>query len=63
MARRGQITVECDAKDCQAEQHFDADDLADEGLRLAKYAQGWRWWNGHDICPQCEEAREAERAR
>jgi hypothetical protein len=55
MSRRGEIVVECDTKGCQAERRFNADEIADIGLRAAKYAEGWRWYNNHDICPQCEE--------
>lgn len=62
MSRRGEITVECDCKGCHAEERFTAEQLQDEGLRAAKYAHGWRWFNGKDICPDCDEERKANAA-
>jgi hypothetical protein len=60
MSRRGEITVECDVKGCEAEQHFTVEQLEGKSLCQAKYASGWRWWNFHDVCPQCEEKRNEE---
>jgi hypothetical protein len=58
MAQWGEITVECDCKGCEAVQHFTAADLIGTTLGAAKTAAGWRWFNYHDVCPQCEEERE-----
>lgn len=55
MSRSGQITVKCDNPFCGALQYFDADELAHLGLIEAKRAEGWRWVNGHDLCPECAE--------
>jgi phage terminase large subunit GpA-like protein len=62
MSRRGEVTVECDVKGCGAEQHFTVKHLDGTTFNQAKYAAGWRWWNYHDVCPQCEEEQVKETA-
>ena len=57
MSQRGELTVECDT--CHAEQHFTVKDLLVRTFAQARYAAGWRWWNYHDVCPQCKEAKNA----
>lgn len=61
MSKRGHITVECDRPSCYAEQHFDANALADtRGFDALVEDAGWKSEMGLDICPECAESeREA----
>jgi len=59
MSRRGRVVVECDAFKCSAETVIDAGDMnATESLEAILTADGWRFHNGFDICPQCVEERD-----
>jgi hypothetical protein len=65
MSIRGVITVECDTKDCHAEDVLDADsaDFTEgmkSGVQIELYAAGWRMDDdGLFHCPQCcEDGRE-----
>ena len=56
MSQTGELRLECDNRECEAEQFFTPEQLQDEGLRSVRYAHGWRYRDGKDVCPQCVEA-------
>lgn len=63
MSRRGEIVIECDSPDCQAEIVLDAKDARESGdsqayrlgIGVLLGAEGW-WtsFQGKDICPSCD---------
>lgn len=54
MGLRGAITVECDQRKCQAEQHY-SDRLDDTTLHQAMAEDGWTINEDGYACPQCSE--------
>jgi hypothetical protein len=69
MSIRGAITLECDRKNCHAEQVFEGEDLdfdvRKERLFIEQCVDDWHMDEDGDLwCPQClEEARQnADRA-
>lgn len=55
MSLSGEIVIECDVKDCHAEQRFEGAALLDFDFKEIVTDIGWRVSERGWICPQCSE--------